>query len=575
MSTEADAATSAALAADLIVERLTAGETRWARTPLAERAALLTRFVALVDECAEDWVRIACEIKGLPADSPLVGEEWMSGPWATASYVQALHRTLTVMAEGGDPLAGFDVRRIAGDRIAVDVLPSNPFEWLLLNGFTAQVWMRPGVGEDELVAGQGLGQRTPDDTAGVAAVLGAGNITSIVPSDLLYVLYADNRVAAVKLNPISDPLAEVYRRIFAPFIEIGAIEIVTGGLELGAALIEHPDVAAVHMTGSEATHDAIVWGTGETARANRAAGTPALTKPITSELGGAAPVVVVPGKWSKRDLRFQAQHIATQRLHNGGSNCIAAQVVVLSADWEQKDDFLRELTEALAAAPARLPWYPGTVARADDARRAHPRAVPVGGTAERTLITGLDPADPTEPAFRSEFFGPVLGVTEIPGRGSDFLARAVDFCNDRLRGTLGANIVLHPRTRRALGEGFEDQVARLRYGTIGINVWTGVGYLTANATWGAFPGHPLDDIQSGRGIVHNALLLDGVERTVVRGPFRPSPRSIVHGEWSLAPKPPWFVDNRTATTTGRRLTRFAAHPRWRGLPAIFASALRG
>ena len=83
------------------------------------------------------------------------------------------------------------------------------------------------------------------------------------------------------------------------------------------------------------------------------------------------------------------------------------------------------------------------------------------------------------------------------------------------------------------------------------------------ATWGGFPGHRLDDIQSGRGIVHNALLLDRTERTVVHGPFRP------------LPKPPWFVDNRTAATTGRRLARFAARPRWRALPAIFASALRG
>ena len=87
--------------------------------------------------------------------------------------------------------------------------------------------------------------------------------------------------------------------------------------------------------------------------------------------------------------------------------------------------------------------------------------------------------------------------------------------------------------------------------------------------------HRLDNIQSGRGVVHNALLLDRTERTVVHGPFRPSPRSILHGEWSISPKPPWFVDNKTAATTGRRLSRFAARPRWRALPAIFASALRG
>jgi aldehyde dehydrogenase (NAD(P)+) len=85
----------------------------------------------------------------------------------------------------------------------------------------------------------------------------------------------------------------------------------------------------------------------------------------------------------------------------------------------------------------------------------------------------------------------------------------------------------------------------------------------------------LDDVQSGIGVVHNALLLDGPERTVVRGPFRPAPRSILHGEFTLSPRPPWFVTNRTATTTGRLLTRFVASPRWAALPQIFVSALRG
>ncbi|WP_372343556.1 hypothetical protein [Streptomyces sp. KL116D] len=86
--------------------------------------------------------------------------------------------------------------------------------------------------------------------------------------------------------------------------------------------------------------------------------------------------------------------------------------------------------------------------------------------------------------------------------------------------------------------------------------------------------HLLSDVQSGIGVVHNALLLAQAERTVVRGPFRPSPRSLVRGEWSLSPKPPWFVSNRTAATTGRRLVDFHARPRWSALPGIFASALR-
>jgi len=567
--------TTAQSDADLIAERLLQGETAWARTSPARRRELLTEFTALVDRHADEWVEVASRIKQLPEGSPLLGEEWTSGPWAVLAYVGALTATLQRMEQDSDVLAGFRSRQVPGDRLAFQVLPHNTFDRLLLNGYRAELWMQPGVTLDDARKGAGLGQRAPHETQGSALVLGAGNITSIAPLDVLYVLYADNRVAALKLNPIMNPLEDVFARIFAPFIELGVVEVLTCDLETGNALAHHPGVAAVHMTGSEQTHDAIVWGPGEQGRANKVAGTPLLTKPISSELGGVAPVIVVPGKWSKADLRYQARHIATQRLHNSGHNCIAAQIVIVSSDWAQKDAFLGELRAALAAAPERPAWYPGCVTRVEEARRLHPSADAVGGTQERTLITGLDFEDSTESAFHTEYFGPVLGVAELSGTGAAYLEKAVTTANEKLRGTLGANLIVHPRTKRKLGPVLEEQLVRLRYGTIGVNVWTGVGYLTPHATWGGFPGHRLDDIQSGRGVVHNALLLERTERTVVHGPFRPFPRSILHGEASISPKPPWFVDNVTAATTGRRLARFAARPRWRALPAIFASAIRG
>ncbi|MDN5743740.1 MAG: aldehyde dehydrogenase family protein [Nocardioidaceae bacterium] len=561
--------------ADRIVDRLRDGETAWARTSLKRRRQLLEEFGSLVNEHAQEWVDIAVKIKGLDPASPLVGEEWISGPWATLGYAGALAGTLRVMEQGGDVLDGVKMRRVGQGQVAVQALPHGIFDKLLLNGYSADVWMQPGINEAQVRSEAGLGQKNPHETGGIALVLGAGNITSIVPSDVLYVLFADNRVTAVKLNPISDPLLELYKKIFKPFIDLGAVEITSGGIEIGSALAYHDAVSAVHMTGSEQTHDAVVWGPGGEGEANKKAGTPVLQKPMTSELGGSSPVIVVPGKWSKADLRFQAQHVATLRLHNSGCNCIAGQIVILSSDWAQKGEFLAELRKALASAPARPAWYPGCETRVADARRVHPNAEAVGGTPERTLITGLDLNDPKETAFELEYFGPVLGVAELPGDAATFFDSAVTAANDNLRGTLGANIIVHPSTRKKLGERFESQVARLHYGTIGINAWSGVGYLTAHATWGAFPGHPLDNVESGRGVVHNAFLLKGTERTVVRGPFRPSPRSLLHGEWTVAPKPPWFVSNKTAATTGRRLTAFAAKPGWGKLPAIFASALRG
>lgn len=563
--------------ADRIVQRAREGERAWGRVGLAERRALLERFATLVEARAGEWVEIAARIKRLDPDSSLVGEEWTSGPWATLHYVQHLIPTVRRMEGGHGATAGFDVRSVPGDRVAVEVLPHTVWDRLVQSGFSAEVWSRPGVTEAQLRERAGLGLRHPKQTQGTCLVLGAGNIFSIAPLDALYVLYADNRSVALKLNPITDELLPVFEAIFAPFIELGAVQIFTSDVELGALLTQHEGIDAVHMTGSEATHDAIVWGTGESGASNKASGTPRLTKPISSELGGVSPVIVVPGEWSTQDLEFQAQHVATQRLHNAGANCIAAQMVVLSSDWPQREEFLTALRSAMAAAPRRPAWYPGAQDRVAAARDRDPqRYDAVGGTPERTLLTDLDLTDDSEKAFEQEYFAPVLGVTEVPGTGADFLVTAIDAANDRLRGTLGANILIHPRTEKQIGaEAMDEMLATLRYGTIAVNCWTGVGYLAPYATWGAYPGHALDDIQSGRGVVHNALLLDETERTVIRGPFRPYPRSVLAGEMSLTPKPPWFVNNRTAATTGRRLVHFAADPGWSRLPGVFASALRG
>ncbi|NYH77302.1 acyl-CoA reductase-like NAD-dependent aldehyde dehydrogenase [Actinopolyspora biskrensis] len=562
-------------AVDAAVRHVREGEQTWAATSLAERRALLTRMQQLVAEHAQRWVEVAASIKQLSATSPLLGEEWISGPWALSGYLTALGESLDHLAGGASPLTGFSSHRAPGDRVAIDVLPHHVFDRLLLSGFRAEVWLQPGVTVEEARATAGLGLLRPEQTGGVCAVLGAGNIFSIAPLDVLYQLYAENRVVVLKLNPVTDPLKPVFEAVFAPFLELGVMEIMTGGAGTGAALVDHPVVTAVHMTGSEATHDAIVWGTGEAGRAAREAGEPQLAKPVTSELGGVAPVIIVPGRWSKADLRYQARHVATQRLHNSGSNCIATQVVLVSSDWEQKDAFLDELRAALAAAHPRTAWYPGSAERINEARARHERTAEAAADRERALLRGLDLDDPREPAFRTEYFAPVLGVAELPGEGAGFLSAAVTAANTTLRGTLGANIVIHPRTRKELGARLDEAVANLRYGTIGINAWTGVGYLTPRATWGAFPGHTLDDIRSGIGVVHNALLLARPERTVVTGPFRPLRRSLLHGEPSISPTPPWFVDNRTAHITGRRLTAFSARPRWRSLPAIFAAAIRG
>ncbi|MFI7004006.1 aldehyde dehydrogenase family protein [Nocardia sp. NPDC050175] len=558
-------------AIDEALAELTAGAKVWAQTPLRRRRELLDDIHARTGRFADDWVRAARTIKGLDVDSPLVGEEWMSGPMTLLQATAALSATMAALEDGRSPLDGVSIKAAPGNRVAVPILPLSTYDRLLLNGFHGEVWLRPGVDAATARRRAGLAQLDPTATGGIGVVLGAGNITSIPPLDALYELYAHNRVVVLKLNPITDPLYTVFEMVFAPLCELGVLRIVTGGAATGGYLVHHPDVAHVHMTGSAQTHDAIVWGAGPEGLERKQDKRPLLDKPITSELGGVSPTIVVPGDWSDADLRFQAEHVATQRLHNGGYNCIAAQAIVLSKDWALKDKFLAELRTALAQAPQRTAYYPGSDSRVADALAAYPDADQVGSG--RVLVEHLPLTD--TPLLRTEYFSPVLGVVELPYADGEFLQQAVDFANNELTGTLGANVLAHPATIRKLGIGFDRAIERLRYGAIAVNAWTGLAFLAPRASWGAFPGHTLDDVQSGIGVVHNAFLLDDVERTVVHGPFRPAPRSVLHGELALSPKPPWFVDNAAAAETGRKLTEFYASGNPARIPGIFVSAFRG
>ncbi|GAA2056994.1 aldehyde dehydrogenase family protein [Catenulispora yoronensis] len=559
---------------DQALTELAAGVEAWKACGLSRRRELIQRLHAATAANAEAWVGAAAVYKRLPDGSQLRGEEWTSGPYAVLTAAAVLAQSIAALEAGRSPVDGYGFGTAPGGRTTVKILPHGVYDRLLLSGFTAEVWMPPGVTEADVRAQAGLALRDPAGPGGVGVVLGAGNITSIPVLDVLYELYANNRVVLLKLNPVTDVLFDAFSKVLAPFIDLGLVRIVRGGADAGGYLVHHDLVDHVHMTGSALTHDAIVWGTGEEAAARKAAGTPLLTKPITSELGGVSPTIVVPGRWSDADLKFQAEHVVTQKLHNGGYNCIASQIVVVGSDWPQKEAFLNHLRTALAKAPARPAYYPGSDARVAQACQAYPDAEQIRS---RVLISVPGDADDTapEPALTTEYFGPVLGVMELPGDARQFLATAVRAANDRFAGTLGVNIIADPRTISGLGAAFDQAVADLRYGTVTINAWTGVGYLTAAATWGAFPGHTLDNVQSGIGVVHNAVLLANPERTVLRGPFRPSPRALFHGEASMSPKPPWFVTNKTAATTGRRLTGFAAKPRWSALPGVFISALRG
>lgn len=577
MNTLQDPAESPAAieAIDAAIATLQKHKSRWASLSAAARVVYLEDIRMRVERIAGDWVAAAVNAKGIAHAPALAGEEWMSGPWAVLRSVRQMIETLENIAAGNTRhLSALPARTAASGQAVVEVFPRTFFDRLLMNGVRAEVWMQPGVPHDAAATQCGPRHRDPAGAAGL--VLGAGNVGSIAPLDTLYKLYADLSVVMLKLNPVNDYLGPFIEDIFALLIRDGFVRIVRGGADVGAYLCTHPGIDTIHITGSIATHDAIVFG------APKRDGTPRRRinhKPITSELGGVSPIIVVPGPWTDADIRFQAQNIATQRLHNGGFNCIASQVLVLPDGWGKAGQLEQAVMQAIADAPDRPAYYPGTEQRKDRFRQRY------GGElesvrkpmAQEQLLIRIDAqaAWAEQFVYREEAFAPVLGIPHIGYDDElDFLHKAIDFCNMRLMGTLGANILIHPKTLAKLGAQFEAEIARLRYGCIAVNLWTGAGFLLTELPWGAFPGHPIDDVQSGIGTVHNTMMFDRPEKSVLYGPFHPFPRSIAAGRFGMLPVPPWFVSHKSAHKVAESLFAFEAKPSWLKIPGIVMHALR-
>jgi acyl-CoA reductase-like NAD-dependent aldehyde dehydrogenase len=408
----------------------------------------------------------------------------------------------------------------------------------------------------------------------VALVLGAGNVPAITPMDVLHKLYVEGQVVIAKMNPVNAYLRPHFEKVFAEFIDRGWVRFVDGGAEEGAYLTRHDGVDTIHVTGSDRTHDAIVWGTDEDADRRRREDTPCNDKPFTSELGGVSPCIVTPGPWSAADFRFQAEQIVTSKMNNSGHNCVASQIVLVPRDWDGTERLLAEVRRQLRELPSRADYYPGSDSRLDTMTLAHPEAEALGDGQCRLFVPDI--TDDADPMLGVEVFASALGVVRLPGDDvPQFLRTATEFANDKLPGTLGATLLVHPRTERAHRAAIDETVAALRFGTLGINCWSALGFLLAYTPWGAYPGHTRQEIGSGIGFVHNAFMLQDVEKTVLRAPFAPTPRGLFTGSPSLSPRPPYFVGNPTGLTTMRRLTAYATDARATRLPGIFASALRG
>ena len=523
-------------AVDAAVSRTAALAAAWRAVEDGQRAALLRATMRSVVAAADDWCRVSAATKAAPDDPRVIAEERVTG-------VVAVLRHLRQYAEALDAGDGFQatlpVQQTEGGA-AVRVFPRERWDSVLFPGLRADVMLAPGDTPRRVARGPG----------GLAAILGAGNVTSIPVLDALWQMLVEDRVAVVKLHPVASPLLPVMERAFAPLTGSGYLTFVNGGAEEGSALALHPRVAAVHLTGSEASARALV-----------AAGLPD-DRPFTAELGAVTPVLVVPGPWSTADLRRQARMVAGAMAINGGYTCLTPKLLVTARTWRQRGAFLQLLRKELEGVPARASWYPGGERARADFLRATGAGAPLHGP-ERLpwLLAEGVPADRAHPALAYEHFGGLLAecALDVPAEPEAFLARAVRFVNDEVYGTLSCNLLAPPWTPRAA---LDAAVDGLRYGTVAVNTWAALGFLFGSTPWQAFPGADRHDPQSGFGTVHDALLLADPVKAVLRSPFRP------------ALEPLWSTRRRRLAPLAEALQAFEAAPGLARLLPLAAAALR-
>ncbi len=561
---------------DRAVAELAAHANRWVRLPVEQKRQYLVDARRQTLEVMDRWVELSLGAKGIAPASPWAGAEWLIGPnyvlWAFA----ALEATLEQL-EQGRPIAIPEVSTRPDGRVVARVYPDTNLHRAMTGPLTAEVWMQPGVTKATLHDTMAGAYRGTDEDGKVALVLGAGNVAALGLWDLLHKLYSEKQVVVLKMNPVVDYLTPVITEILAPWIANGYVRVVSGGTDVGAYLVDHPDIDEIHLTGGIATHDAIVFGTGEQGAARKAENRPRIDKRITSELGGVSPIIILPGPWSRADVAAQAEKIVGMKLNNNGHNCMSPQVLVLPANWSPGDPLLEEIERIMRSLPTQRAYYPGTAGRQRTWVDAHPDAIELDGSnVPRTLLWALNPDVEDDPVFTTEAFGPMLAQISLHAPSLQaYLHEAVAFANDRLFGTLAATLLVHPLTERQLGPSLDHAVEELHYGAVGINDWHMWAAFLPQCPWGGAPGQPLNDVQSGRGFVHNSLMFDRPEKTIIRNSFHQAPRAWRYREPQFTPHPLYSAAHAIGPGAGRQMAVLAADPRWRQLARLLIAMIRG
>ncbi|MCX6486621.1 MAG: aldehyde dehydrogenase family protein [Mycobacterium sp.] len=255
------------------------------------------------------------------------------------------------------------------------------------------------------------------DPIGVVLVIGPWNYPFFLCMSPVVAAVAAGNGVVIKPSELAPATSELIARLVPQYLDPEAVRVVEGAADVTQDLL------------SQGFDHALFTGGTEIGRKIMAAAAPTLT-PVTLELGGKSPVLVLPDA----DLDVTARRIAWTKLLNSGQTCIAPDYVL--ADRA----IARELTEKIVATIAKFRADQTTDSLRIVNERQFDRLVSLLATTTGKVVAGggsdrstlsidatviVDPA-PDDPVMADEIFGPILPIITV---GST--EEAVAFVNSR------------------------------------------------------------------------------------------------------------------------------------------------
>ncbi|MDJ0751262.1 MAG: aldehyde dehydrogenase family protein [Woeseiaceae bacterium] len=252
---------------------------------------------------------------------------------------------------------------------------------------------------------------------GVVLIIGAWNYPLQLTLAGLAAAIAAGNCAVIKPSELSPAASAITVRLVEEYLDRDCFKVVEGAVPETSALLELP-------------WDHILYtGGGTVGRIVMAAAAKHLT-PVTLELGGKSPCVVMPDA----NLETTARRIAWGKFTNAGQTCIAPDYVLVDAETEKKLVPLLQqaVTEMFGDDPQQSDSYGRIVNDRHFERIAGligSGKVAIGGETDASTRyiapTVLTDVTPDSAVMQEEIFGPVLPIVR-----ADNLEEAIRFVRD-------------------------------------------------------------------------------------------------------------------------------------------------